>query len=265
MGIFNSIAGSVEYEERLVKQWISMYGALPRMQIKQLLNKDKDSEATKLIKNLVLRGELYEQVGGVFLAVDPRQRRSERIIKALWVLIHYRNKIRPDEHYPAEYPSEIYFLKGKQDNKQEYEILVLEKGEEFKLRHLRTNSNVKYIIVVPTIEESYISTIEVPDIQYIFATVTYGCSGEAEVELWKPNKVQTPAVEEPPVEEQPVEEPYYDEYDNSYDGYYEENDEANDEGCDENVGPADENFSEEEPTDTDIITTEFGEEDDENE
>lgn len=184
MSIFNSISGSVEYDERLVKQWLSMYGALPRMQIMKLLNKNKISDATNLIKGLVRRGELYEQDGGVFLALDPRQRMSERIIKALWVLIYYREKIEPDNHYPADFPSEIYFLK---DN-QEYEIFVLNKGEEFKLNHLKRREGVRYIIVVPTIEESYISSLAIPNIEYIYATVDYGCSGEAQVRLYVPTQ-----------------------------------------------------------------------------
>lgn len=194
MRFFNNITANLEYKESLIKQWISQYGALPRMQIKKMLNEDKDSSATNIIRNLVRRGELFEQEGGVFLALDPRQRKSERVIKALWVLIDYSDRVKPDEHYPAEFPSEIYFIGKKDDSEysenQEYEILVLEHGEEFKLRHLKQNQGVRYIIVVPTIDDSYLAQLVVPDIEFLFATVTYGCSGEAEIKFYNPRNIK---------------------------------------------------------------------------
>ncbi len=252
MSIFNSISGSIDYDERLVKQWLSMYGALPRMQIMKLLNKNKISDATNLIKGLVKRGELYELDGGVFLALDPRQRMSERIIKALWVLIYYREKVEPDNHYPADFPSEIYFLK---DN-QEYEIFVLNKGEEFKLNHLKRREGVRYIIVVPTIEESYISTLMIPDVEYIYATVSYGCSGEAKVRLYAPMKV----VEEYCNDEEPVEE-NFEPYNFSNEENYEDNEEVIDKPS-ENIfnDISDENESEngeEISEDAEVLTTDF--------
>lgn len=252
MGIINSIIGSVDYDERLVKQWISMYGALPRMQIKKLLNKSNDNVAKNIIKHLVLRGELYEQESGVFLALDPRQRKNERVIKALWVLIHYREKVKPDEHYPAEFPSEIYFLK---DN-QEYEIFVLNKGEELKLLHLKRRENVRYIIVVPTIEESYISQLTIPNIEYLYATVSYGCSGEAEVQFYIPTK----KVNEPCDDEETNDENY--EPCNACD---EESYENTENIFDETVDTNEEEIGEEIPEDSDVIITAFEEGEDENE
>ncbi len=248
MSIFNNIMGSSEYDEKLVKQWISMYGALPRMQIKCLLNKNKDSDATNLIKYLVKKGELYEQEGGVFLALDPRQRKSERVIKALWVLIQYRDRVKPDEHYPAEFPSELYFLK---DN-QEYEIFVLNKGEEFKLMHLKRRENVRYIIVVPNVEASYITSLQVPDIEYIYATVSYGCSGEALVNFFSPTQKQ-----ENQSDDTITEEDYYEEMEDTVEEYCEENTE---DFCD----TFEEKTDEEEGDDPDVLTTNFDEEDDEN-
>lgn len=256
MSIFNNISGSVEYDEKLIKQWLSMYGALPRMQIKKLLNKDKDSEATNLIKGLVKRGELYEQESGVFLALDPRQRMSERIIKALWVLIYYRNKVEPDNHYPADFPSEIYFLK---DN-QEYEIFVLNKGEEFKLHHLKRREGVRYIIVVPTIDESYIATLTIPDVEYIYATVSYGCSGEAQVNLYAPTKVASKLQDTQEENDENCEPPaVYDEESNGdFDkDFYEPSDNISDENECENS----EENSEEIPEDAEVLTTDFDGED----
>lgn len=194
MRFFDNITANLDYKESLIKQWISQYGALPRMQIKKMLNEDKDSSATNIIRNLVRRGELFEQEGGVFLALDPRQRKSERVIKALWVLIDYSDRVKPDEHYPAEFPSEIYFIGKKDDSpnseSQEYEILILEHGEEFKLRHLKQHQGVRYIIVVPTIDDSYLAKLVVPDIEFLFATVTYGCSGEAEIKFYNPKNIR---------------------------------------------------------------------------
>lgn len=249
MSIFNNMSGGSEYDERLVKQWLSMYGALPRMQIKKLLNKDKDSDATNLIKYLVKRGELYEREGGVFLALDPYQRISERVIKALWVLIHYRDKVEPDNHFPADFPSEIYFLK---DN-QEYEIFVLNKGEEFKLYHLKRREGVRYIIVVPTVEDSYISTLAIPNVEYIFATVSYGCSGEALVQLYAPTK----RADEP----QDIQDEIDENYEPSY-CYDEDSDDLESDFSDDIPNETESGTDAEIPDDTDVITTDFESEDD---
>ena len=281
MRFFNDITANLEYKEGLIKKWISQYGSLPRMQIKKMLNEDKDSSATNIIRNLVKRRELFEQEGGVFLSLDPRQRKSERVIKALWVLIDYSDRVRPDEHYPADYPSEIYFIGKKDDsansNSQEYEIIILEQGEEFKLRHLKQNQGVRYIIVVPTVEDSFLSKLVVPDVEFLFATVTYGCSGEAKIEYYNPRNIKKPdpvyiendenyyenSDEYEPDESElciPSEEEYSvaveEESDENEDENIDEDDASDDENDEENCDETDENEDE--------IVTDFDDEDDEN-
>lgn len=276
MKFFTNVTANLEYKESLIKQWISQYGALPRMQIKKMLNEDKDSSATNIIRNLVRRGELYEQEGGVFLALDPRQRKSERTIKALWVLIEYSDRVKPDEHYPAEFPSELYFIGKKDDSpnspSQEYEILVLEHGEEFKLRHLKQNQGVRYIIVVPTIEDSYLAQLVVPDVEFLFATVTYGCSGEAKIDVYKPRNIRN---EEPVYIENSDEfvsddgvcfDYNSEDYDETFDENYGENYDEDDENSEEKTADEDEISDDENEEVTDSsekeIVTEFEDEDD---
>lgn len=51
----------------------------------------------------------------------------------MWVLLRYIDKVEPMAHYPAVYPSQIFFLK---DNIG-YEIVTLYDGEEHLLKFLQ--------------------------------------------------------------------------------------------------------------------------------
>ena len=73
----------------------------------------------------------------------------------------------PLAHYPATYPSQIFFLKENVG----YEIVVLYEGEESSLRLLQPEENLKYIIVLPHI--SMAERLRLPHAPCLFATVDY--------------------------------------------------------------------------------------------
>ena len=55
------------------------------------------------------------------------------MILAVWVLLQFIDKVEPMAHYPATYPSQIFFLKEDIG----YEIVVLYDGEQHLARLLQ--------------------------------------------------------------------------------------------------------------------------------
>ena len=92
-------------------------------------------------------------------------RPDQRTILAVWVLLKFIKEVDPMAHYPASYPSQLFFLK---DNIG-YEIVVLYEGEGSNLRLLQPDDELKYIIVVPHI--SMVQDLRLPKAQCLFATV----------------------------------------------------------------------------------------------
>ena len=72
-------------------------------------------------------------------------RPDQRIILAVWVLLKFIDYVDPMAHYPAVYPSQLFFLKENIG----YEIVVLYEGEQSQLRLLQPQEDLKYIIIVP--------------------------------------------------------------------------------------------------------------------
>lgn len=59
----------------------------------------------------------------------------------------YSDRVDPMAHYPAVYPSQIFFLKENTG----YEIVTLYEGEEHLLKLLQPDEDLKYIIIIPHI------------------------------------------------------------------------------------------------------------------
>ena len=145
-------------DEQHVVKWLSQYGALTKTQVIKMLQKPK-SAAEKIINNL--HKELMIS------------------IIAVWVLLKFIESVEPMAHYPAVYPSQLFFLK---DNTG-YEIVVLYEGEGANLKLLQPEEDLKYIIVVPHI--SMAKNLKLPKAPCLFATVDYKGSDEPEVNFYK--------------------------------------------------------------------------------
>ena len=113
-------------DEQYVIKWLSQYGALEYEQVLRLLNKPV-STAEKIIRNLK-RWLYVTDIEGVFLCFDPSVRRDPMTIAAVWVVLNYGREVAPMEHFPATYPSQLFFLKQQTG----YEIIVIGAEE----RHL---------------------------------------------------------------------------------------------------------------------------------
>ena len=105
--------------------------------------------------------------GGYYLGINPMDKPDQRMIYAVWVLLRFIDQVGPMDHYPASYPSQIFFLK----NNAGYEIVVLYDGEQHITRLLRLEEDLKYILVLPQIRMA--RELKLPKAPCLFATVDY--------------------------------------------------------------------------------------------
>ncbi len=164
-------------EELLILQWLSQYGVLTRKQLIRMLQKP-EATAERLIKSLKKQMRVAEISGGYYIGLDPMCRPDQRSILAVWVLLKFIDQVEPMAHYPASYPSQLFFLK---DNIG-YEIVVVYEGEGSNLRLLQPEDELKYIIVVPHI--SMVQSLPTPKAECLFATVDFNGEDEPEITFY---------------------------------------------------------------------------------
>ena len=163
-------------DEQYVIKWLSQYGALPKTQVIRLL-RDKTPETDgKIIRNLKREMRIADVGGGYYLGLDQMCKPDQRVILAVWVLLKFIDFVDPMAHYPATYPSQIFFLKENTG----YEIVVLYDGEQHLARLLQPqDDDMKYIFVVPNIH--FAAQLMLPDMPCLFATVEFHGEEEPEV------------------------------------------------------------------------------------
>ncbi len=164
-------------EEQYVVKWLSQYGALPKSQIVRMLQKPPQT-ADKILRNLKKQMRIADVGGGYYLGLDSMCQPDQRTILAVWVLLKFIDYVDPMAHYPAVYPSQIFFLKENIG----YEIVVLYDGESSTLRLLQPQEELKYIIVLPHI--SMAAQLRLPDAPCLFATVDFCGDEEPEITFY---------------------------------------------------------------------------------
>ena len=162
-------------DERHVIKWLSQYGALTKTQVIRLLRDKTQETAEKILRNLKREHQISDVAGGYYLALDGLCKPDQRTILAVWVLLRFIDYVDPMAHYPAVYPSQLFFLKEQTG----YEIVVLYEGEQNLLKLLQPQDDLKYIIVLPHI--SMAQNIRLPQAPCLFATVDFGGQEEPEV------------------------------------------------------------------------------------
>lgn len=153
-------------EERYIIKWLSQYGALQKAQLIKMLRKPPNT-AERILKRMKKDMRIDNVSGGYYVGLDNMAQPDQRTILAVWVLLQFIEHVDPLAHYPATYPSQIFFLKENVG----YEIVVLYEGEESSLRLLQPEENLKYIIVLPHI--SMAERLRLPHAPCLFATVDY--------------------------------------------------------------------------------------------
>ena len=116
--------------------------------------------------------------GGYYLGLDPYCVPDQRVIVAVWVLLRFIDHVEPLSHYPATYPSQIFFLKENVG----YEIVVIYEGEQHLTRLLQPQEDLKYIIVVPNTQTA--SKLTMPQAPCLFTTVSFQGKEEPEVQFF---------------------------------------------------------------------------------
>lgn len=161
-------------DEQNVVKWLSQYGALPRTQIIRMLKKPPQT-SEKILRNLKKQMRIADVSGGYYIGLDSMCQPDQRLILAVWVLLKFIDHVDAMAHYPAVYPSQLFFLKENTG----YEIVVLYEGEQNLLKLLQPQDDLKYIIVVPHI--SMASKCCLPNAPCLFATVDFHGEEEPEV------------------------------------------------------------------------------------
>jgi len=165
-------------DEHNAFMWLSQYGTLTRTQVIRLMRDKSPQTAEKIIKNLKRLLLVTESSDGYFLSADPLSKPDPRMISAVWVLLQFIDDVEPMEHYPADYPAQIFFLK----NNIGYEIAVIYDGEQHLTRLLQPEDDLKYIIVVP--KAQMIQECKLPKAPCLFATVDDNGGGEPDVTFY---------------------------------------------------------------------------------
>ena len=164
-------------EEQYVVRWLAQYGALTKVQLLRMLQKPK-STAEKILRNLRRQMRIADIGGGYYIGLDAMCKPDQRMILAVWVLLEFMDRVEPMSHYPAAYPSQIFFLKENMG----YEIVVLYEGEESLLRLLQPEEELKYIIVLPHIAMA--AGLKLPHAPCLFATVDYHGEDEPKIQFY---------------------------------------------------------------------------------
>lgn len=161
-------------DEQYVVKWLAQYGALRKAQITRMLQKPPQT-VEKILRNLKKQMRIADVASGYYIGLDAMCQPDQRTILAVWILLKFIDYVDPMAHYPAVYPSQIFFLKENVG----YEIVVLYDGEQSLLRLLQPQDDLKYIIVLPHI--SMAGKLRLPDAPCLFATIDY--RGEEEPEI----------------------------------------------------------------------------------
>lgn len=163
-------------DERHVVKWLSQYGALPKAQVIRLLRDKSPQTAEKIIRNLKREMRISDVGGGYYLGLDDMCKPDQRIILAVWVLLRFIDYVDPMAHYPAVYPSQIFFLKENVG----YEIVVLYDGEQHLTKLLQPqDEDMKYIIVLPNLAMA--AQLMLPNVPCLFSTVNFNGQDEPEI------------------------------------------------------------------------------------
>lgn len=165
-------------DEQHVIKWLSQYGALTRTQVIRLLRDKQPSTAEKIIKNLKKQMRIADVSGGYYLGLDPMVQPDQRIILAIWVLLKFIDRVDPMAHYPAVYPSQLFFLKDDIG----YEIVVLYENEQHLVRLLQPQEDLKYIFVLPHIAMA--QELRLPKAPCLMTTVDFNGKDEPEVTFY---------------------------------------------------------------------------------
>ncbi len=150
------MANYLQTEEQIIVDTLRQYGCLKKSQITKMIHYKEPELVERILVGLSKRQAVFlDECDNV--KIDIRCDYSYQHEVAFWILLKYIMSIRPSEHYAANYPSQIYFLK----DRNQYEIVVLRDGEDYLLGPLSNSDRttgededesdeIRYIIAIPS-------------------------------------------------------------------------------------------------------------------
>lgn len=166
---------SEEDLRKLLLECIMKYEYLERKQLiyfAKLLGFD-EKHARKTIDIIVKEKLLFANENGDIL-ITPNAIKDHSLISSFWVLCEFIKAINPRNHFRAQYPSDIFFIK----DRTQYEIMSPNIGDEFfiniikeKNQQLRDEDKVKLIMVVQNEEQLNNAVAYTSDIEIMFAQI----------------------------------------------------------------------------------------------
>ena len=165
-------------DEQYVIKWLSQYGPLPKTQVVRLLREKSPATAERLLLRMKRDHRIANVGDGYYLGLDPFCTPDQRVILAVWVLLQFIDRVEPLAHYPATYPSQLFFLKENTG----YEIVVLYEGEQSLTQLLRLQEDLKYIFVLPNIQMA--QKLRLPPAPCLFSTVEFQGEEEPQVHFF---------------------------------------------------------------------------------
>lgn len=165
-------------EEHLIVRWLSQYGPMTKIMIKSLIHYKPFETVNRILGGLVRYRKITLIENRKYYATDRFCKVIPRMQKAVWVLIQFARTIDPRCHQIADSPSQIRFVK----DKMVYEIIVLNRDDDYLTRLLHPEKNKTFIIVVP--DMNFAEKLWLPEAPCIFATVTPTDREEPKVEFY---------------------------------------------------------------------------------
>ena len=108
-------------EEQYMIKWLSQYRTLENRQVVRLLKHSTEGFVHRALNRLEREGRIHQ--GDGYVGAEPGMAADRKLLDAIWVMLCFSDSIAPMAHYPAQYPSSLFFMK----ERSAYEVIVLEK------------------------------------------------------------------------------------------------------------------------------------------
>ena len=143
-------------EEQEILYCLEQFGTLKKIQLIRFIQKNR-SVTERIINNLIKAHVIFEDGKYVTLTPNSKKEHDTKMLMAFWVLTEFGDQVNSKDYYRADYPAQIFFIKGD----REYEIVAFKPSDEhivsILLNKAQINKDIHYIFVVSS--ESMLTSI----------------------------------------------------------------------------------------------------------
>lgn len=160
---------------KILLECVMKYGFLEKRQLVRFASLlGYNSEIVSTAINSIMKEKILFMNENDDISLTPNTLKSHSTIDAFWVLCEFAKVIDPQNHFKAQYPSDIFFIR----DKSQYEIMVPKPGDEFliniikeKNSVLREEDKIKLIVVVEDENQLNAAIPYTSDINIMFAQI----------------------------------------------------------------------------------------------